>query len=572
MSDLRTSISRPYLPPPPDVGEFPGGYVIPATHVSTIAYRMGQVVKHQSDYYRAINDVPRGSVSPADDTDNWVQITDEVEEAPFEQPGMAPGAVAYFQQRLIFAGSSAAPNTVWASAVGDMENFFPGAYDSEPWTFDLISDKADIIQWISSREVIVVGSASNEWVLVGGSQGITPSFIDARRQTTIGSAPIQGTMANENIVFVQRGDRKVREYQYQNELQAYRSPDLTFFSDHILKGRAQSMAWQSDPDPILWLRVGDGTLAAMTYDNGKNLAGWHRHVTQGEIESMCVVPGKEDDEIWIAVKRVVNGNTVRYLERSATRRPARQDDAFHVDSGITLDGGPPMELSAATAADPVEVTVTDHGLTTGDLVRMTDIEGMTELEGRGFAVTVVDANTFTLDNEDGTGLDPATAGNVTKVYARVDGLDHLEGEEVAVAVDGGPHARRTVESGEITLDAGTYGNVIHVGLPYDARVQTMNILAAAPEAKRGRIHRARIRFIESTQAKVGAREDLVSEIIFREPTTPYGQVAQMFTGEKSVELTEGHGTDKRVFIMSDQPTPLTIAVILPELGAYAGGG
>ncbi len=63
-----------------------------------------------------------------------------------------------------------------------------------------------------------------------------------------------------------------------------------------------------------------------------------------------------------------------------------------------------LAMSAATQANPVVVTTTvDHGLSTGDEVHIDNVVGMTELNGNTFTITVVDADEFSLDGEDGTG-------------------------------------------------------------------------------------------------------------------------------------------------------------------------
>ena len=59
-------------------------------------------------------------------------------------------------------------------------------------------------------------------------------------------------------------------------------------------------------------------------------------------------------------------------------------------------------ISAATAADPVVLTTATHGYSTGDEVYISGVEGMTELNGRNFKVTVLTGTTFSLQLMDGT--------------------------------------------------------------------------------------------------------------------------------------------------------------------------
>lgn len=67
-------------------------------------------------------------------------------------------------------------------------------------------------------------------------------------------------------------------------------------------------------------------------------------------------------------------------------------------------------VTGATQANPVAVTVAAHGYTTGDEIQLISIGGMTQINDRIFTITVVDANTFTLNGTDGTGFSAYTSG------------------------------------------------------------------------------------------------------------------------------------------------------------------
>jgi hypothetical protein len=59
-----------------------------------------------------------------------------------------------------------------------------------------------------------------------------------------------------------------------------------------------------------------------------------------------------------------------------------------------------VDISAATQADPCQITATAHGLATGDYCYIEDVTGMTELNGRRYIVTRIDDDTLTLDDVD----------------------------------------------------------------------------------------------------------------------------------------------------------------------------
>jgi hypothetical protein len=77
-------------------------------------------------------------------------------------------------------------------------------------------------------------------------------------------------------------------------------------------------------------------------------------------------------------------------------------------------------ISAITQADPGVITSATHGYTTGDVLLL-EVEGMSELNGRLFPITVIDADSYKLLDMDGTtwidtsGFDAFTSGNAYKV-------------------------------------------------------------------------------------------------------------------------------------------------------------
>lgn len=69
-----------------------------------------------------------------------------------------------------------------------------------------------------------------------------------------------------------------------------------------------------------------------------------------------------------------------------------------------------VSITAAAKSNPVSITVPAHGRSTGDLVVVASVGGMTQLNDRIYTVTVTDANTLTLDGVDGTAFGTYTSG------------------------------------------------------------------------------------------------------------------------------------------------------------------
>ena len=82
---------------------------------------------------------------------------------------------------------------------------------------------------------------------------------------------------------------------------------------------------------------------------------------------------------------------------------------YKINPGLTCIATT-KNITGATQANPVALTVAAHGRTTGDPVQIESVGGMTQLNGKIFACTVVDANTITLDATDGTAFGAYTSG------------------------------------------------------------------------------------------------------------------------------------------------------------------
>lgn len=93
---------------------------------------------------------------------------------------------------------------------------------------------------------------------------------------------------------------------------------------------------------------------------------------------------------------------------------------FYMSEGIILEDN--KNITAATSADPAVITSASHGYSDGDMVYISSVTGMTELNGRFFKVSNKDTNTFELQDEFGVDVDSSSytayvsGGTVARVY------------------------------------------------------------------------------------------------------------------------------------------------------------
>jgi hypothetical protein len=217
------------------------------------------------------------------------------------------------------------------------------------------------IQWIEALDALLVGTTGGEWRIRSSREDepLTPSNFSFKRQTTYGSKAIQALPVNDAILFVDKVGRKVRECTYTFEKDKFTAPDLTALAEHITDGGIIAMSYQTDPDPILWCVLGNGKLISMTYEREQDVIAWSYHpLRSGDtVESVCVIPGTGEDEIWLVTLRSINGSDVRYLEQMQPRNVSDAEDQWFVDCALDYDSTATTDFSGLDHLEGEDVTI-----------------------------------------------------------------------------------------------------------------------------------------------------------------------------------------------------------------------
>ena len=335
-----------------------------------------------------------------------------------------PKTGGFFEQRLYVASTDDQSQTLWASQTGDFENLKPDndnntVEDDDALDFTLSADSVSEIRWLSAGEdTLAIGTAGGEWVPSASGIVITPLDITIRRQTTHGSALVEPLRVDHVVLFVQKAKRKIREFVFNFEFDSFLAPDMTRLAQHITTPSIVEMAFQQEPDSLVWVVRSDGVLPILTFRRDEDVVGWSRQIVGGSfsgaaavVDSVASIVGTDDssqvqnsgdrDEVWIIAKRTINGATKRYVEFFEGYFDDllhAQEDAYYADSIITYD-----DISTDT----------------------------------------------------------------------ISGFSHLEGETVKVWGDGAILPNVVVSGGQVTLS--TSVKVAQIGLAYNHRLKTLKI-------------------------------------------------------------------------------------------------
>lgn len=227
-----------------------------------------------------------------------------------------PSAVSLYQQRLYAAGSSGYPNNIWASGTGLYFDFTPGTDDADAFSYAASSDQVNQIEHLASSRVLTVLTQGEEFTVSGGSAAsVTPTNINVQSQSIFGCTQARPVRVANELIYAQRAGKKIRSMAYDFNTDSFRSQNLTRLAAHITGPGIVDMAFQAEPNPVVWMVRSDGVLVSLTYDRDDNVCGFARHTTDGLYKSVCSIPGEDGDVLFAVVQRTINGQTVQYIEQ-----------------------------------------------------------------------------------------------------------------------------------------------------------------------------------------------------------------------------------------------------------------
>ena len=488
-----------------------------------------------------------------------------------------PSCVSFFEQRLVFAASINNPQTVYFSKSGDYENMDANiggtVADDDAIIYTIASNQVNAIRFLTSARTLIIGTAGGEFVVSGGgdNNAVTPTNIMIKKQSNHGAANVDAISVGNATLFLQRAKRKIRELAYNFDVDGYIAPDLTILAEHITEGGIAEMAYQEEPLAIIWCVRDDGQLIALTYQREQEVVAWHRHIIGGVfgtgnavVESVAVIPTDDSEyELYMIVKRTINGATTRYVEYLHTFNFDQTDNTSfnYLDSQLGLSKSQ-TTLTAGINATATTIPVASvSGLSSsgkikigGEIISYSGISSL-DLTGctRGQNITTATSH-----------LSGAVTKEVVNIIA---GLNHLEGQTVSILVDGATHPTKVVSNNQITLDR--FGTDVKVGLSYTSILKTMRIDAGSQDGtsqgKTKRIYEVTARLFETVGVEVGPDLNNMERIPFRTSADPMDQGIPPFTGDKEVEFRGDYDTDGFMMVRQTQPLPLTLLSLYPRL-------
>lgn len=277
------------------------------------------------------------------------------------QTGSWPAAVTFHQQRLWFGGAPKHPQKLWASRVGEFENFTTGTGESDALSFSLVSERVNAIRWMLSRKVLLAGTSGGEWVLrADDNAAITNKNIQADRNSNYGTAALRPLLVGASGLYVSADGRRLRELAFSVIDDSYLSQDVSLLAEHLTRPGIKELADCQNPDGIVWCLMRTGELVGCTYLRAQEVIAWHRHETKGEVVSVTCVPAEGFTETWIAVKRR-NGVFIERMKQPWDGQSTNEAGCWFLDSALLYEGENTDVLRGLDHLEGEEVTVLADG-------------------------------------------------------------------------------------------------------------------------------------------------------------------------------------------------------------------
>jgi hypothetical protein len=378
--------------------------------------------------YRSVNGIfgyigtAEGTTFTDDNIEPDLSSSAPVSKNPFAD-GNNPSCSAYFQQRKMYGNSTENPQTLWSSQSGAINNFNVSRplIATDAVTLNMDDREVNEIRHIIPSKDLIVLTSNSEWK-VNGTDGVFQAnpMPAATIQSCYGSSHVEPVVSGAMILFVQAGGAVIRDLGWDELSQGYDGDELSLFSSHLFEGKEIAyMSYAKEPYRLLFVVFTDGTAAVMTYNKKQKLCGWATFETDGKIESVDVVREGMEDVAYFVINRTINGENIKFIERTKTRIIDDARDAFLVDCGLSQDfDEPKLTVSGLDHLEGKTVIANVNGGVVPDLVVK---DGKIELQKPAKTITVglpyeFEFETLNIEGENTQGLKKVINYVSVKVY------------------------------------------------------------------------------------------------------------------------------------------------------------
>jgi hypothetical protein len=218
--------------------------------------------------------------------------------------------------RLWFGGTVQRPQGIWGSVVGDYFNFNEGTgQPDQAISVNIDTQQLNNIEHIVAANTLEVLTNTGIYVASqpDNTDQLTPSLVFSL-PTKEGSSDVPPVFIDNQVFYVQRGGKIIRNFVYDFDIRTYNSDNVSLYSSSIIKFPQDSCVLKyndSDSANYVFFINNDGTMAAFQSEQAEGIKAWTYATTDGEFTNCCSL----DQTVYFVVKRVIDGDIKYYLEQ-----------------------------------------------------------------------------------------------------------------------------------------------------------------------------------------------------------------------------------------------------------------
>lgn len=493
-----------------------------------------------------------------------------------------PRVSAIFQQRQVYASSENFPLTIWASIPGTFNNFDVSQVTADDDSLDLEIDSAQVAEiqhLVVSRGGLLALSQYGIWQLHGDQQGagpLTPSNAIADPQNYRGCSSVPPLVIDTDLLHIEGKGLTVRLLGYNDITKVYSGTDVSILSNHLFTPDNQILAWDHAPNPyqVVWACRTDGSLVTFTMVKEQQVFAWAPAYTRGLVTDVCTILENGTDSTYLAVRRFINGEWMKFFERVHSREFKYEEDAFCVDCGLSTSHTYPAATLTIEAAEGEDVLFTTDApvFVSGDVGSVIRAGGglayITEFIGTESVRATLERPVTKVVFHDAANTPlPAASGTWTldAPFDTVSGLWHLIGEEVQILLDGNVRPPQVVAAdGSVSL--GVEGTQAHIGLKFRPIARTLPLAAQGTpiENKRKRVVEIAARVDRTRGLSYGPTLDELHEVAERSDED-YNAPTRLQNGIQFQLLNDGFNDTGQVYLVQENPLPSTVVGLVLDV-------
>lgn len=490
--------------------------------------------------------------------------------------GTDPAVSCIFQQRQIYAATENDPLILFGSRVRSFSNFdiSISSVASDSYEYEIDSTQVTPIRFLfPTRGGLFVMTAAAISLLNSDSSGpVTNSNAQSDPQTWQGVANVRPLRIGGDLLYIESRGNAVRLLSYSELSKNYGGADQSILSNHLFGAGREITSWAftENPHKLVQAVRADGALLLFTLVKEQEVFAWTWAQTRGFFKDVVSIRGESYDQAYYIVRRFINGYWRNCIERQAVRDFTRIEDAWCVDCGLRLE--PPLTDDDLEISPEYLIDGEKYVDLTGDL---DDTEGywvraaggifvIREVTVSGALAKVIVSATDLIPEDPEGRVAPITSWSISPTFTSIEGLWHLEGEEVSILGDGSVFPKQTVTNGKIELSDGVSKCLVGLGFSAQARTLPPTVTDVPIEARRKRVMGIGIRLSETRGLKVG--RELANLYEFHERTTElYSSPTFTMNGMKYKVLQANWDTEGQTYFVQDNPLPATLLGLVPDM-------